>query len=266
MPESKLIKLNILNKKSKRALTIVEVMIAIAIFSIIFILVMNFMTTGFFETSIGMTKADNLREARLALSFFERDVREAVEIIDFDDNENFTNIQLKRYKFDKRAAEKEFEYVVYTLYKAEQTIAGQKLPIALCKTIIAHQPAITDVSIEPIIKGVRQSASQVGIIKSAIDKKTNNEIVTEIAAYGMHYDPVFLNIPGMAYDDLQKERARARYMGKFNGALLGFTDKKKIVAIELTFVTNDQRNNANIYRSFIYNRKVFYDKLTDGNF
>jgi prepilin-type N-terminal cleavage/methylation domain-containing protein len=251
-------------KASKKAFTLVELLIAVAIFSIFFIILINFFMDSLRNTDTATTQADNLRDTRLALLNFEKDIREAVAILNFDDNDRYTNIQIKRYKTQN--INKDVEYVIYTLYKFEQNVGGEKLPFSLCRDALINEPLLTDVAITPLIKGVMKTAGQVGIIAKAVEPTTNREIQTEIAAYNMHYDPSYLNIPFLSFEDKQKERYRARYKGTFNGMLVGFNDKTKIVAIEITFITNDQRNKVNVYRSFIYNRKSFYDKLTDENF
>ncbi|HOT76005.1 MAG TPA: type II secretion system protein [Candidatus Wallbacteria bacterium] len=248
----------------RKAFTLAELLIAIAVFSIFFTILIDFFMGGLRQTDTASTQADNLRDTRLVLLNFEKDIREAIDILNFDDNDRYTNIHIKRYK--TKDVKKEIEYVIYTLYKDKQDVGGLTMPFALCRNALNDEPQPTDVAIEPLIKGVMKSSGQVGIIKKAVEPTTNREIETEIAAYNMHYDPSYLNIPFLSYEDKQKERARSRYNGKFNGAPLGFTDKKKIVAIEITFITNDQHNIVNVYRSFIYNRKSFYDKLTDENF
>ncbi len=251
-------------KSSKKAFTLVELLIAVAIFSVFFIILINFFMDSLRNTDTANTQADNLRDTRLALLNFEKDIREATAILNFDDNDRYTNIQIKRYKTQN--INKDVEYVIYTLYKFEQSVGGETLPFSLCRNALNDEPLLTDVAINPIIKGVMKTAGQVGIIAKAVEPTTNREIQTEIAAYNMHYDPSYLNIPFLSFEDKQKERYRARYKGTYNGALVGFNDKAKIVAIEITFITNDQRNKVNVYRSFIYNRKSFYDKLTDENF
>jgi len=249
---------------SKRAFTLAELLIAIAVFSVFFIILIDFFMGGLRQTDTASTQADNLRDTRLILLNFEKDIREAVEIVNFDDNDRYTNIHIKRYK--TKDVNKEMEYVIYTLYKDKQDIGGLSIPFALCRNALNDAPQPSDVAITPMIKGVMKISGQVGIIKKAVEPTTGREIESEVAAYNMHYDPSYLNIPFLSYEDKQKERARSRYNGKHNGAMVGFTDKKKIVAIEITFITNDQHNIVNVYRSFIYNRKAFYDKLTDENF
>ncbi len=250
--------------RSKKAFTLAELLIAVAVFSIFFMILINFFMDSLHKTDTANTQADNLRDTRLALLNFEKDIREAVSILDFDDNDRYTNVQIKRYKTQN--PDKEEEYVIYTFYKYEQNVAGIKIPFSLCRTTIDHEPLLSDVATHPLIKGVMKSSGQVGIVAKAVEPTTGREIETELAAYNMHYDPSYLNIAFLSYDDKQKERARARYKGRYQGGVVGFTDKAKIVAIEVTFITNDQRNKVNVYRSFIYNRKAFYDKLTDENF
>lgn len=249
---------------SPKAFTLVELLIAVAVFSVFFIILINFFIGGLTNTDTANTQADNLRDTRVTLLHFEKDIREAIEILNFDDNDRYTNIQIKRHQ--TKAANNEVEYVIYTLYKEKQEVGGLSIPFSLCRNALKDEPQPSDVAIEPLIKGVMKSSGQVGMIKKAVEPTTGREVESEIAAYNMHYDPSYLNIPFLSYEDKQKERARARYNGKFNGGLVGFTDKKKIVAIEITVITNDQRNNVSVYRSFIYNRKAFYDKLTDENF
>lgn len=245
----------------KFGFTLIEILIAIAVFSMFFIILINFFIDSLNKTDTANTQADNLRDARIALLHFEKDIREAYEILNFEDNPQYTNLQLKH-----KLTNDNFEYIIYTLYKEKQNIGGINIPFSLCRNVLKNEPNPTDVAITPLIKEVEKSSGQVGIIKKALDPISNTEVVSEIAAYNMHYDPSYLNIPFLSHEDKQKEKARARYNGKFNGSLVGFTDKSKIVAFEITILTNDQRNNISVYNSFIYNRKKFYDNLTDGNF
>lgn len=252
-------------RNAKRAFTLVEILMVVAVSALLFIVLINFFKDNLSKFMTAETQGDNLRETRLLLINFERDIREAVSLLNFEDNSLYTNIQIKRYKFEnKKKDNKETEYVIYTLYKSKQNIAGVELPFSLCKNVLKDAPQPSDVAITPYIKGIEKNLKQVGIIPKAKDS-SNREVVTEVAAYNMHYDPSYLNIPFLSFSDREKERARSRFLGKYNGALVGFNDKKRIVAIELTFITTDDRSVINVYRSFVYLRKSFYDKLTDGD-
>ncbi|HNY11146.1 MAG TPA: prepilin-type N-terminal cleavage/methylation domain-containing protein [Candidatus Wallbacteria bacterium] len=253
-------------RNAKRAFTLVEILMVVFVSALLFIVLINFFKDNLSKFMTAEQQGDNLRDTRLLLINFERDIREATELLNFEDNALYTNIQIKRYKFENKKKEiREPEYVIYTLYKSKQTISGVELPFSLCKNVLKDAPPqLSDVAITPYIKGVEKNLKQVGIIPKAKDS-SNREVQTEIGAYNMHYDPSYLNIPFLSFSDKEKERARSRFLGKYNGALLGFNEKKRIVAIELTFITNDDRNVINVYRSFIYLRKSFYDKLTDGD-
>jgi len=252
---------------TKRAFTLVEVLVVLAVSGILFIVLMNFFKDNLLKFQTADSQGDNLRGTRLALINFERDIRESVELLNFDDNARYTNVHLKRYLFDKKQKDKKvFEYVIYTFYKYKQNVAGTELPFSLCKNILKDAPQPSDVAIEPILKTVDKKGSnqEIGIIAKAKDA-ANREVQSEIAAYNMHYDPSYLNIPFLSFSDKEKERARSRFLGKYNNALVGFTEKKRIVAIELTFITSDGRSAPSVFRSFAYLRKSFYDKLTDGD-
>ena len=253
----------------KRAFTLVEILMVVAVSAMLFIVLINFFKDNLQKYQTADHQNDILRETRMSLINFERDVRESVELLNFDDNSRYTNIQLKRYLFEgkKSKDKKEFEYVIYTLYKYKQNVAGTELPFSLCKNILKDAPQPSDVAIKPILKSSDKNSEnkEIGIIAKTKDA-SNREFQTELAAYNMHYDPSYLNIPFLSFSDKEKERARSRFLGKYNGALLGFSDKKRIVAIEITFVTSDGRSPASIFRSFAYLRKSFYDKLTDGDF
>lgn len=245
----------------RRAFTLVEMMISVAIFSLMFILLINFFREGISNTESASVKGDNLRDSRLLILHFEQDAREAAELLDYEETDDHTSIQLRRVKVDLNDdSKRQDEYIIYTLYKQ----VGQR-PMSFCRKSTTAKPAPGELATEAIIKGVTKSSGKVGIIASAVD--TSNTIVnTEIAAYNMHLDSSFLNNPFLMVSDKEKERARARYMGKYNGLLVGFDKKERIVALEITFITNDQQNIVNIYRSLIYLRKAYYDKLTDENF
>ena len=244
--------------KSKKAFTLVEILVVLTIASLMLIFLINFLREGIFQNESANVKVDNLQETRMTLLNFEKDMREAVAILNFYDCDKYTNVQIKKFTNDG----KDFEYVIYTLYKTEQVIVTEKLPFSLCRNVLKSAPASSDVAIKPVMKGIEKSGGQIGMIASAKDSN-GNEIYTEIAAYNMHYDPSYINNPYLSYADKEKERARARYNGKYNGATVGFTDKSKIVGFEITVITNDQQKIVNIYRSFIFPRKPFYDALTD---
>lgn len=253
-------------KNTSRAFTLVEILMVVAVSALLFIVLINFFKDSLSKFLTAEQHGDNLRDTRLLLINFERDIRETVELMNFDDNSLYTNMQLKRYKFENKKKEnRELEYVIYTLYKSKQNIAGVEVPFSLCKNVLKDAPQPSDVAITPYIKGTEKNLKQVGIIQKAKDA-SNREVQTEVAAYNMHYDPSYLNIPFLSFSDKEKERARSRFLGKYNNALVGFSEKKRIVAIELTFITSDDRNFINVFRSFVYLRKSFYDKLTDGDF
>ncbi len=254
--------------KTRRAFTLVEVMMVVAVSGLLFIVLMNFFKDNLQKFQTADNQGDILRDTRMALINFERDVRESVELLNFDDNARYTNLQLKRYLFEGKKAKdkKEYEYVIYTFYKYKQNVAGTEIPFSLCKNTLKDAPQPSDVAIRPVLKTVDKKGSnqEIGIIAKAKDA-SNREFQTELAAYNMHYDPSYLNIPFLSFSDKEKERARSRFLGKYNNTLVGFTDKKRIVAIEITFVTSDGRSNPGVFRSFAYLRKSFYDKLTDGD-
>lgn len=250
----------------RRAFTLVEILMSVSVLALLFIVLINFFRGSLSNYMNASLDSDNLRDTRMAIIGFERDIRESIELLNFDDNARYTNIQLARYEFDpKKKDNPAVEYAVYTFYKHKQNVAGADVPFSICKNVLKDRPQPSDVAIKPLIKGVEKTKGQVGIIPKAMDK-ANREIETQIAAYNMHYDPSYLNIPFLSYGDKEKERARSRFMGRYNGAMLGFTDKNKIVAIELTIITTNEREKVNVYRSFVYLRKAFYDKLTDGNY
>jgi len=250
--------------RAKNAFTLVEVMISVAIFSLMFIGLINFFREGIFNTEVSSVQGDNLRDSRLLILHFEQDVRESAELVDYEEADNRTNIQLRKVKVDQNDdSKREDEYIIYTLNKSANGL------VSLCRKTSSTRPSPGDVAKEDkdaIIKGVEKSSGKVGVIASAVDPTTNTPVETEIAAYDMHIDSYYMNHPYFNVSDKQKEKARARYKGKYNGSVVGFDKKEKIVALEITFLTNDQRNNINIYRSLIYIRKAYYDKLTDGNF
>jgi prepilin-type N-terminal cleavage/methylation domain-containing protein len=247
--------------KNNRGMTLVEIMIALLIFSLVMIVSFDFFGGGIKNYGVAQNQAENLKDSILILQFFEKDIHEALEVIDYSDSSTHTNIQLRRKTGLVDSATD--EYILWTYYKTGYDENNQKFPIALCRdTFNEAQPS--EVKAKHIrLKGIdlARSGNRVGLVASAKDQ-FGKVVKTHIYAYNIYYDPGYMDKDFISYSDKENMASKARYKN-VDSPTAGFNDKNDIVSFEITFLTNDDRNNLHIFHAISYVRALFYQKIYD---
>jgi prepilin-type N-terminal cleavage/methylation domain-containing protein len=80
----------------KKGMTLVEILIAVGLFTIVAIGINNFMVESRSTTKILLEKGDNLRETRLAIARLVKDIRSGHGLVQAVDNDEFTSFTIKR--------------------------------------------------------------------------------------------------------------------------------------------------------------------------
>lgn len=244
--------------KRNRGLTLVEILIATAILALVVIMLIDFWKNGMSFWRTGANQAEISQGVRLSLANFERDIREAVDVLHYEDTAADTNLQLKRLSgpFDKP----EDEYVVYTWYKSKVTLKGVEYNCALCKDTLREAPDKAYKAGRVLIKGVDQYAARasVGILPGALDQN-NRMWKSHIHAYDIHIDPGYMDKDFLTEYDKDEKLALARFKNVDTPG--GFDDVAKIVSFELKFFTNDDRNNVKVYRTIATVRSRYYHQI-----
>lgn len=255
-----------LDRSSRRGMTLVEIMIALLIFSLVFIILIDFWKHGISMNETGLGQVDNLQKTRLLLANFEKDIREASEILAYEDTADYTNIQLKRKSGLFGATEKVVdEFLVYTYYKTKTTLKNAggvpgEVPCALCKEVYSEAPDKSTKAEKIMIKGVEKArtANTVGILPEVLTSD-GKRLKSCIYAYNVHIDPGYQDKDFLSAADKESKLAEARF--KSVDTPQGFSDVSQIVAFEIKFLTNDDRNNLNVFSSVAYVRARFYQQI-----
>ena len=239
-------------------LTLVEILMATAILAVVMIILIDFWRNGmgFFRT--GANQAEISQGVRLSLANFERDIREAVEVLHYEDTPGYTNLHLRRRvgPFDKP----EDEFIVYTWYKSKVTLKAGEFNCALCKDTFREAPDKAVKAEKVLIKGVDQYSARasVGLLPGAVDQN-GRMWKSHIHAYNIFIDPGYMDKDFLTEADKDEKMALARYKNVDTPG--GFEDPSKIVSFELKFFTNDDRNNVKVYRTIATIRARYYHQI-----
>ena len=252
-------KFDFVNKKNK-GMTLVEIMMALLIFSLVIITIFDFFGGGIKNYGVAQNQAENLKDSRLILQHFEKDIHEALEVLHYEDTQDFTNIQLRTKKGLVDSAKD--QYVIWTYYKTGfSDEGGKKYPIALCRDEISTVPSPETKAKHIQLKGLDMSSgNRIGLVGSAKDQ-FGREITTHIYAYNIFYDPAYMDKDFISEQDKDNMAAKARFINVDSNG--GFDKVEDIVAFEISFLTNDDRNNLHFFKSIAYIRALFYQKIYD---
>lgn len=246
--------------KQNKGMTLVEVLMALLIFSLVVIVLFDFMGEGLKNIKVADGQADNLQDSRLVLQNFEKDIRESLEVISYVDSSDHTNVQIR--KKVGLVDDSKDQFVVWTYYKTSITLDNKQYNLALCRdTFSEAQPAET-LATTVKIKGINmaRTGNRVGLASEAQDQ-FGNKVRTYIYAYNIYYDPGYQDKEFLSVNDKEAMAARARFTNV--DGISGFNDLEDIVAFEINFLTNDDRNNLHIFHSIIYMRSLFYQQIYD---
>lgn len=257
---------NIKNKGYK-GFTVVEIMIGLLIFALLFMGFNEFMMHGRRQTENLFQKGDNLRETRLALQWFEKDVRSSVEILEYDEDLDRITMTLKHVKEIKANVDPitsdtmVYDYIIYTLYLKQKTVNGKDLkPLYLVRTQTDTQPAAGAMASDNILL----KSGKDNITENPIGVLPNHEFVIDGVGTVKKESKFFVidtnYYVNIALDDTitpdKKEEmiAKATYKGKYNGAVAGYTDIKNSAGVWLQFVIGDNNKNVYFFNQIIYMR------------
>jgi prepilin-type N-terminal cleavage/methylation domain-containing protein len=250
------------HQSNKSGMTLVEIMMALLIFSLVMIVLINFWMDGMIKVTQGQEQADNLQAVRLTLSHFEKDVREATQVVHYIDDVEQTTLILKKkvgYMDDPKD-----QFVIWTYYKKTIELGNHgKLDGALCRDTFDEEPTTDTRALDPQIMAFTKSktGNRVGIYHEA-DDTDGNRVHSYLYAYNIYYDPGYQDKDFLTSTDKDNMAARARFRNA-DSSTWGFDKVEDIVAIEIRFLINDDRNNVKLYRDVIYIRSLFYQKVYD---
>ncbi len=257
---------NIKNNKYK-GFTVVEIMIGVFLFALLFMGFNEFMMHGRRQAENLFQKGDNLRETRLSLQWFEKDVRSSVEILEYDENADRITMTLKHVKEIKANVDPVasdtmvYDYITYTFYLKQQTVNGKVfMPFYFVRTQADTLPAAGAMASDNIL------------LKSGKDNLTGNPIgvlpkndfvidgvgtVTKESKFFVIDTNYYVNVTfddTLAQDKKDEMVAKATYKGKLNGAAVGYTDIKNSAGVWLQFIIGDNNKNVYFFNQIIYMR------------
>jgi len=252
----------------RRAFTMVEIMIAVAVFALLFMMFNEFVFHSRRQAENAFQKSDNLRETRLALQHFEFDVRSSSAITNFEVIDgDATTMTLKHVKEIKSGLDPVtsdtmvYDYITYTFYHKDQTVKSKQIKaLTLAKDVADTDPgAGAKASDKILLKSFEDgiTANPIGVKKEedfAIDgvgivKKESKFFVID----NNYYVNVMLD-DAVTPDKKEEMIAKATFKGKYNGSEVGFTDIKNAIAVWLQFIITDNNKNINFFDQLIYLR------------
>lgn len=247
-------------RPAPRGFTMVEILIAAAIFLVLVIGLVNFMVRGQESAKQMLEKGDNLRETRLTLAFMEKDIREAHGISQFLENDDLISFTLKRVKELKAADEVEAEYITYNFIKKETAIDGKTLPPgSLTRGVVTEAPAEGHKTAAKILihsKVDKRTNDIIGLIPKGVKTlpdKTELPFESKISLHDAGYDIAYMDRPETTPEKREMADILHTYKAKKN-AIEGYTDVKKTVAVRLRFAMGDGNKNVEFFHTVVYMR------------
>jgi len=248
-------------KTARRAFTLVEILIAVAVFALLFWLFNEFMMHGRRQTDNLMDKADNLKNARLAIQWMEKDVRESCDITDFVNDADVITMTLKHVKKIENDETINYNYMTYTLYKTQQVSGGKTFPpLTLVRGISDADPGPgkrADGDILLTSKTNNLTKNPIGVLMDydfVLDGVGTFKKETKFQILNTKYDAAVMLDPLLDQTKKDEMLAKATYNGEYNGAVVGFTDVKGAVAVMLQFIIADNNQNVNYFSQVVYMR------------
>lgn len=249
--------------RTRRGMTMVEILIAASLFVILVIGLVNFMLESRTTTSHLLDQGDNLRESRLALAYMERDVRSGHGIVQAVDNEDFLTFTIKRVTeiVSENAADDKVEYITYNYLKKNRNIDGKDLLAGtLTRSVQETEPAEGFLSAQKILVRSEvhpRTGKIIGLMPEALITQGDGSQVavkSGVQFFNQYFDPSFLRDPDMA-SDLKPVMAKTHtWQGKHNGAEVGYTEVKDSVALRIRFVMGDSRDNYELFYTMAWMR------------
>lgn len=259
------------NTPRRAAFTLVEIMIGVAIFALLFMFFNEFVFHSRRQAENLFQKGDNLREARLALQRFEFDVRSSAEVTNFEESANDISMTLKHVKevkagVDPLTAETmSYDYITYSFYLADQNVGGKQIKaLSLVRSQADDDPgAGAKAGAKPedriLLKSYADNltANTIGVMKEYEFPVVGVGVVKRESKFFAIDNNYYVNIlldDAVTPDKKDEMVAKASYKGKHNGAEVGFTDIKKANAVGLRFIITDNNKNLNYFDQVVYLR------------
>lgn len=255
------------NDGFRRAFTVVEIMIGVAIFALLFMLFNEFVFHSRRQAENLFQKGDNLREARLALQRFEFDVRSSSEITNFEETANDISMTLKHVKEVKAGVDPltadtiSYDYITYSFYLADQ---GQIKALSLVRSQSDTDPgagakAGTKPEDKVLLKSYADNltANTIGVMKEYEFPVVGVGVIKRESKFFAIDNNYYVNVmldDAVTPDKKDEMIAKATYKGKHNGAEVGFTDIKKANGVWLRFIITDNNKNVNYFDQLVYLR------------
>ncbi len=255
----------------RRAFTLVEIMIGVAIFALLFVLFNEFVFHSRRQTENLFQKGDNLREARIALQRLEFDVRSSTSVTDFEETADAITMTLKHVKEVKTGVDPltndtlAYDYITYTFYLTDQTAGGRQIKaLSLVRADSDTDPgagakAGTKPEDKILLKSFTDnlSANTIGIIKEEEFPIIGVGVVKRNSRFFVIDENYYMNImldDSITLDKKDEMIAKASYKGKYNGTEVGFTDITKANAVWFRFIIGDNNKNVNYFDQVVYLR------------
>jgi len=247
-------------KHKNKGFTVVEIMIAVLIFALLFIVFNDFLSHGRRQAENTLQKGDNLREARLSLQWLEKDVRESCEILEYENNDEMITMTLKHVKNIKKDTDDEpveYDYITYTLYKKEQTIGSTQIrPMMLMRAKSDTQPAALNKAADTKLLDSKKdnlTGNTIGVLAEAELPYNNATIKKESRFFVLDGNYDFSMMLDDTADYAKKEEMITKATYKSDK---GFTDIKKAMAVWIQFSIGDNNKNINYFDQIVYMRSA----------
>jgi len=240
--------------------TIVEILIACALFALFVVGLVNFSMRGQESTKQLLDKSDNLRDTRLTLAFMEKDIREGHGIVQFLENDDLISFSIKRVKELKANDAEDAEFITYNFIKKKTTIDGKELePGTLTRGVVTEEPAEGHKTAAKILihsKVDNRTGDILGLIPKGEKKLPDGTVIpfeSKISLHDNGYDVAYFDRQGTTPEERQKMEILHTYKAKFN-AIEGYTDVKRTVAVRLRFAMGDGNKNVEFFHTVVYMR------------
>lgn len=249
------------NRRFPRGFTMVEILIACALFALFVVGLVNFSMRGQESTKQLLDKSDNLRDTRLTLAFLEKDIREAQGITQFLEDDSLISFTLKHVKEVKEGEAVDADYITYNFIKTKTTIDGRELaPGSLTRGVVTEPPAEGHKTAAKILihsKVDNRTNDIIGLIPKGEKKLPDGTVIpfeSRISLHDKGYDVAYFDREGTTPEQREQMEILHTYKAKKN-AIEGYTDVKETVALRLRFAMGDGNNkNIEFFHTVAYMR------------
>ena len=255
----------------RKAFTIVEIMVGVAIFSLLFLVFNEFVFHSRRQAENLFQKGDNLREARLALQRFEFDVRSSSAVTNFEETSDAVTMTLKHVKEVKAGADPltsdtiDYDYITYSFYFTDQNVNGKQIKaLTLARSQADADPgpgakAGGGAEDRILLKSFADNltANTIGVLKESEFPVVGVGVVKRESKFFVIDNNYYMNVmldDAVTLDKKDEMIAKATYKGKYNGSEVGFTDISRAIGVWFRFIISDNNKNVNYFDQLVYLR------------